>query len=154
VGAIGDNPQSAFETSVKRREKIMKLKVRDAYKDDVYKDTIRAHRSERKNIKTGTIVEVTVMKTGVSSLAVIRGLSNNEKGQIFLDLETRRRLRVEVGDEEEFSFKPVRLLGRILWAYRATEPSVRVATWLAVWSAILAFLLGLAGISVGLWSLL
>jgi hypothetical protein len=141
---------ASSETS-RTREGTMKLRVHDAYKDDVYKDTIRVHRSGRNEIKTGTIVRVTVEDTGERSLVVIRGLGNNEKGQIFLDLETRRRLGVEVGDEQAFSFTPVWFVGQILWAYRATEPSVRVGTWPAVWSAFLAMALGLVGLLVGVW---
>jgi hypothetical protein len=130
----------------------MQLTVKESYWHDMYKDTIRVHHSERSHLKSGDLIKVSV--GGRSTLVAIRGLDDSEKGNILLDLETRRRLQVNVDERHDFSFSKIGLFGKISWAYNATDPMARIATGIAVWLGLLGVLLGLVSVVLGIWPLM
>jgi hypothetical protein len=128
-----------------RQKVVGKLKVHEAVKDEVYKDMVRVFWKERGPIQHNGIVKLSVKNHRPRYLA-IRGLDAKEKEYIFLDWMTRKDLGgLEIGDECEFTLEEVGLLGKLIWAWRSSDPAARVATWIAIWSAIL----GITGLVFG-----
>lgn len=68
---------------------------------------------------------------------------------IWLDERMRNRLGLKDGQEVEFSFRPVWLVGQTCWAWNASDPAYRVAARLAV----LSLALGVIGLILGILSL-
>jgi hypothetical protein len=68
---------------------------------------------------------------------------------ILLDETTRALLGLEIGGKYQFEIVPAHWRGRIWWAYCASDPAARVATFIATWSLALAIIGG----SLAVWSL-
>jgi len=130
----------------------MKLTVKEAYGYDTHKDTIRVHRTQRNLIRSGELVRVSV--GGRSAFVAIRGLSDDQRGNILLDLETRRRLQVELEEVHDFYFSKIGFINKIRWAAGASDPAARIATGIAVWLGLLGVLLGTLSVILGLLPLL
>lgn len=72
---------------------------------------------------------------------------------IWIDERTRNRLDLKVGEEADFEFQRVGLLGQFLWAWNASDPAYRVAARMALLSVILGaigFVLGGLSLCVSL----
>lgn len=123
----------------------MKLTVRPSFVEDNYKDTVRVHRKYRRGLKSGRLARIGV-HSGESSIVAVRGLDDDEVEDIRVDLETRRRLKVALNTEYEFELSRIWFWEGVIWACRASDPALRIASWIAVLSAIL----GLIGIALGI----
>jgi hypothetical protein len=123
----------------------MILTVKPAYDGDNYKDTIRIHSSYRHGLKSGRLGRVSVVG-GENTIVAVRGLDNQDREIIRIDLETRRRLQVSLDKPYDFTLKRIWPWQAVLWACRSSDPALRVATWIAV----LSFVLGLVGIGISI----
>ena len=131
----------------------MKLNVRKANYEDVYRDIIRipeSHRYDRnkRKIKEGSVCKVTI--DGVSTFAILRGYGDSVEPLIFIDERLRDKLKVYEHDQIEVQLKQTSPIGQFRWAWNASETAYRVATRMALLSVIL----GLIGLVMGVFSLL
>jgi hypothetical protein len=124
----------------------VKLLVRSAAAEDVFKDVARINEDDRGGHRAGQVYRL-VAPTG-KALVVIRGMRPLDKGKIRIDEEVRKRLGVTFGKEVELRIEPVGLRGELEWAWRATDPAYRVASKLGV----LGLILGVIGAALGVWS--
>jgi hypothetical protein len=116
----------------------MKLQVMSAYDGDNYKDMISIHSSHRRGLKSGRLGKVSVVG-GESTIVAVRGLDSLERDLIRIDLETRRRLQVSLDQTYDFTLKRIWPWQAVLWACRASDPALRVATWIAILSFMLVW---------------
>lgn len=112
----------------------MQLKVRQAERDDVYRDIARVPQADRQGIPEGVICRVSV--AGKSRDLAIRGLAGRRE-EIALDEYSREQLGVELGQSYDFQLRRVWLPGQVRWALRAADPGVRVATMFAIIGTVL-----------------
>jgi hypothetical protein len=134
------------------------LTVRQLRYSDVYRDIIRVNKTYRtdernkdKPLKEGQVYLIRVRETKDGRvrerkcLAVLRGYEASAEPEIRMDDFTRGedRLDVKWGEPYDFEFKKVWLIGRLRWAWNASEMGYRVASQIAIVSFFL-----------GLWSLL
>lgn len=110
----------------------MRLTVHQGYDFDNYKDVIRVHNVHRAGVKSGRLVRVRTDKGG-STVAAVRGLNDEEKSWTRMDLETRRRLKVELGEEHHFTIRKAWWWEKLCWAASSSDPTARVATWIGIW---------------------
>lgn len=127
----------------------MRLTVAEAFQQDVYKDTARIHRMHRRGLASGRLARVSV-EDGEDTIVAVRGLDNADRDRILLDLETRRRLAVKLGQSYEFRIDRKWPWQKLSWALNASDPAARIATWIAVLSFVLGTFLGLVGIWISL----
>jgi hypothetical protein len=127
----------------------MKLTILEAYDEDVYKDMARIHISLRSGIRRGGLARIAV-NGGRSEILAVRGIEREKRDFIRLDFEVRDRLGVRLDHEYDFSIQPTSPFEQITWACRSSEPALRVATWIAIWSAVL----GVIGITISVLPLL
>ncbi len=131
----------------------MRLTVRKAKYDDIYRDIIRIpepyryDRNKRK-IKEGSICRVTI--DGISTFAILRGCRDSAEPLIFIDERLRDELKVHEHDQIEVQLEHASLIGQFSWAWNASETAYRVAARMALLSVIL----GLTGFIMGAFSLL
>jgi hypothetical protein len=126
------------------------LIVEDAKSGDVYKDIVRIHWRERgKRNRIGAIVSISV-DGGPRHFFSLRGLPDEDAGKIRFDHVARTELRIKTGEQHDFAIQETNPWQKLMWAVRATDPVARIATWIAVWSAILG-VLGLFLGAIGVW---
>jgi hypothetical protein len=130
----------------------MKLQVKKAYEDDVYRDTIRIperHRRDTKGmpIPEGRICRVTV--AGRTKLLSIRGLEEETKALLLADEVTRDALGLSLESEVELQADLQGLPGEWRWAWSASDPIVRAS----VQSNLVSVGLGTLGALLGIVSL-
>jgi hypothetical protein len=124
------------------------LKVRTLGGTDMYKDMIRVHHTERNNLENGAIIRVKV-NDGKPHILALRGCLDEEKGTVGLDFLNQQHMKLKHGQEYQFSFEGTNPLEKLKWAANSADPAARVATWIAIMSAIigiLGLLLGIAGL--------
>jgi hypothetical protein len=133
----------------------MKLQVRKALAEDVYRDIARIPEAHRLDVGGRLIPEGTVCRVLAGcrkAFVVLRGKGDCSDAAIWLDERTRNLLNVNLGEEAEFQLKKVRLWGQLRWAWDSADAAYRVAARLAVLSVVLGLLgLGVAVIPA-FWS--
>lgn len=130
----------------------MKIKVRSAASDDVYKDIIHIPESCRHDAYGHVIPEGTVCKVayrGRATFALVRGSGNSSEKEIRIDERLRNLLGFSINEEVDLQLKKVGLWGQFRWAWNASDPAYRVAARMGGLSVIL----GLTGLLLGLLSL-
>jgi hypothetical protein len=149
-GAAGGNREKGFGSSVKQVVKV-RLRVGDAFHDDMYKDLARVHWRQRgtPTLKVGSIVKIAAQEGGERFVALY-GLEDNREGEILLDFVNRGQLNVELNRHSDFTIATTNPWEKLKWACSATDPAPRIAAWIAVWSGIL----GIIGILLGLYPIL
>jgi|SRR5205809_2577461 len=129
-----------------------KLTVEDSNKGDVYKDIVRIHWRERgTRNRIGAIVAISV-DGGPRRFFSLRGLPEEDAGKIRFDHVARNELHLKTGEQHDFAIRETSAWEKLVWAIHATDPVARIATWIAVWSAILGVLgliLGILGLILG-----
>jgi len=60
-----------------------------------------------------------------------------------MDLDTRRRLKVELYDEHDFTLRKAWWWEKLYWAATASDPTARVATWIGIWLGSLGIVLSI-----------
>ena len=127
-----------------------KLIVEESIKGDVYKDIARIHWRERgKRSRIGAIVAISVDR-GPRHFFSLRGLPDEDAGKIRFDHVARSELRLKVGEEHNIAIEETNPWEKLVWAVHATDPVARIATWIAIWSGIVA-ILGLVIAGIGAW---
>lgn len=126
----------------------MRLTVKEGFRHDAYKDTLRIHSSHRLGIRSGHLAKVWVSE-GNSAIVAVRGLEDEEHNVIRLDLETRRRLGVKVNETYNFGLRETWFWEAIIWAAKASDPAARVAAWIGIWLGSIGILLSLAQLYQG-----
>lgn len=121
----------------------MRLKVRLAQKEDIYRDIIRIPEqyrldNEGKLIPEGTICLVLVNSRKV--YAILRGNLNVDNAEAQIDERLRNRLNLSVDKEEEITFKKSGLWGEFMWAWQASDPAYRISARLGFLSVLLGIL--------------
>ena len=131
-----------------------KLKVKQGKLEEINKDIIRVHESKRKtesgeDIKSGIVCRIFVKETHKNIYAILRGhsVSDQDKGDIFIDEALRENLDIEEGQDYLFEFKEAsRLWGWWRWAWNASDPSYQISIRVAVVLGTLSVILGLVAI--------
>ena len=95
-----------------------KLTVHDAKQNDVYRDIVRVHHSQRNGIREGKICRVSAVG-GRAVLLAVRGLPDTEKGYIRLDEICKDRLALNFGDVRDFTFRKAYSWEAVCWACNA-----------------------------------
>jgi hypothetical protein len=127
----------------------VKLKVHEAVKEEVYKDMVRVFHKYRGKIVHNSIIKLSV--NGQRRYLAIRGLDEKEEDQIFLDWMSRNALgKLKIGQEYEFTIETTTLIEKLKWACRSSDPAGRIATWIAIWSAVL----GIGGLVLGAYPII
>jgi hypothetical protein len=108
----------------------VKLTVKSARDDDVYKDIVRMNAKDRLTVRAGIIAKISV--DGRSKFFVVRGVAGDQQGTILMDDVGRESLSVGIGQEYEFEIQPAGLLGQVRWACAVTDSAARIAAWLGV----------------------
>jgi|SRR5579862_2814096 len=121
------------------------LRVEQAQRAESYRDFARIHFNDRGGLKKGQVCLLSVNKK--AAFVILRGSGN--AGEIRLDLETRARLDLKLGQEATFKLTPMFVIGDFLWAWRASDPAYRIAARLGI----LSLVLGLIGLILGAWSI-
>lgn len=127
----------------------MKLTVLEAYDHDLYKDMARIHVSHRSGVKRNGLARITVAGCKSEVLAV-RGMEPEKRDFVRLDHEVRDRLNVKLDQQYDFDVRRASAFDHLRWALGSSEPALRVATWIAIWS----FVLGVLGLIIGILPLL
>lgn len=114
-----------------------KLKVEFAKESEVYTDTIRVNKFDRKNRKGEIIREGTLCKVGVSGTtrevyAFLRGNNDTNGGNIQIDEYLREELGICKQETYEFIFEKAGFFGSIKWSWNATNPAFRVNSRIAI----------------------
>ena len=126
----------------------MRLTVKEGFGYDTYKDTIRIHSEHRLGVRSGHLAKVWVAN-GKSAVVAVRGLSDSERDVIRLDLETRRRLDLKNGQQPEFRLRESYPWEALIWAAKASDPTARVATWIAIRGFVVSVVLSAAQLYQG-----
>ncbi|MEX0807963.1 MAG: hypothetical protein WD044_04485 [Dongiaceae bacterium] len=122
----------------------MELKVRRVKADDVFGDYIRVYWRHRPCVAAGRLC------CAESNGRTVVGIARNaESGIIGLDNFMRLRLGVNEGQRIDVVIKKATQYQALRWALNASNPVVRVASWLAI----LSIGLGVVGIGLGAVSL-
>ena len=108
---------------------------------DVFQDMARVDLEHRQHSKAGKVI--VIKAHGKTAWALARGAPGRDSTSIFLDDATRDRLDLSAGDLVDFTITKAAFWDEFLWAWFATNASVRVAARLGVLSVILGFV-GLA----------
>jgi hypothetical protein len=124
----------------------VKLTVKPARDQDVYKDIVRLNTNDRLHVRAGTIGKISV--NGRSRFFIVRGLAGVQQGTILIDDVGREALAVASGQEYEFLIEPAGLIGQVRWACNVSDSAGRIAAWLGVW----AVGLGAVGVALGAWA--
>jgi hypothetical protein len=132
----------------------MRLRVRQARAEDVYKDLVRIpeiHRTDSKGIKIpeGTVCKLTVTASK-SKLVCMRGCGDEQAPLILMDEKTRDDLMVTDGKEYAFELDRASWIGHCRWACAASDPAYRIPAQLGLFS----LALGAVGLVLGLLSLI
>jgi hypothetical protein len=122
----------------------MLLTVLGAYDHDVYKDMARIHISHRGPVKRNGLARVAVTG-GKPVVLVLRGMEPIKRDYIRLDIEVRERLNVVENSCYDFIVEPASAFDHLIWAMKSSEPALRIATAIAIWS----FGLGILGVVLG-----
>ena len=117
----------------------MKLIVHQASRSDVYKDLVRIPGSCLLSlmVSPGDICKITVAEC--SALVSVWGRKTKTL-EILMDKRTRSCLGLEDHQAYDFSFRRVWWFGQCKWAWKASNPSYRIAVRLGVVSIGLGFL--------------
>jgi hypothetical protein len=127
----------------------MRLRVRKAEGQDVYRDIVRIPEKCRLDQKGATIPEGEVCKVRIgdrSAFVLLRGKTDCDEQTAWIDERTRNRLGLTAGDSAELSVETVGLWGQGRWAWSSSDPAYRVAARLALLSVVL----GLVGLILGI----
>ncbi|MGH7148709.1 MAG: hypothetical protein ACREIJ_12535, partial [Nitrospiraceae bacterium] len=98
----------------------MKLAVRKASEEDVYKDMARIPEEHRKDKNGQTIPEGRICKLKTDSRSILlslRGKQGCTEAAIFIDEKNRNELGLEEESKVEFNIRQVRWIGQFLWAW-------------------------------------
>ncbi len=130
----------------------MRYEIKEALKEDVYRDIARipeAHRIDKKGrqITEGAICKI--KHEGYSIYSILRGNFKAKDAVVLLDERSRNRLNVKVGDSANFEIKTCSFWGKLCWALTATDPAYKLASRLAV----ISLVLGIIGLALGIFSL-
>ena len=129
----------------------MKLLVRPANREDIYKDIARVPEPYRLDSRGLTIREGSVCKVSAGSrhsFVLLRGLLDSGDAVICLDERKRNELGLNSGDSADLKLKKVGLWGEFRWAWHASDPAYRVSARLGL----LSLVLGAIGLILGLMS--
>ncbi|MFA5858178.1 MAG: hypothetical protein WC955_03850 [Elusimicrobiota bacterium] len=121
----------------------MKLKVRQAYEKDIYRDTIRIPEQHRLDQRGTLITEGTVCQVKVNSkkiYAILRGDNNNSAAELKIDERLRNRLGLNINDDVDFVLIKSGFWGEFMWAWDASDPAYRVSARLGLSSVLLGIL--------------
>lgn len=116
----------------------IKLKVRSAQEEDVYKDIVRISQNSRHGLKTGKIHRFKA--DGNHAYFILRGTGPENDGKLLIDEAARSKLSLSAGAEREFLIEEVGWWGELVWMWEATDPTYRVAGRLGVLSLLLGLL--------------
>src|ERR1700676_4420224 len=107
------------------------------------------HRTDKRGavIREGSVVRIRVPGRG-KAWVVLRG---NPKEELWIRMDdvTRTKLHVDSMETYDFEFKKAVLVGRLLWAWGASEIAYGMATRLGV----LGVVLGIIGVGIGGWQI-
>ncbi len=129
----------------------IELTVERADDDDRYEDIVRIPRGYRLdregNVIRGNSVCVISVEGKGAITAIVRGRQRVTDPVICMDEYHREELEVKTGEGIRIALKRANVMEEIAWAWRAANPSLKIAARLSI-------LLGLAGLVLGVLSLL
>jgi len=120
--------------------------------EDVYRDRVRIPVAHGGTIGEGRVCKMSV--NGKSVLVEVRGIRTSahepEPGPtILMDEITRAKLLVLTSQTYQFEMKEVGWLGQFYWAWKASDPTPRIAARLGV----VGLILGAIGVVIGVVAL-
>ena len=124
----------------------MRLTVKSARDEDVYKDIARINKNDRGALPSGRIYMLSV--NGRAKYFIVRGVSNEQPGTILLDDISREVLNVRLGQAYDFLIERAGPIGQVRWACAVADPAGRIAAVLGVWSMVLS----VVGVVLGIWA--
>jgi hypothetical protein len=130
----------------------MKLKITQATKEDIYRDTVRIPEQYRVDANGKIVPEGSVCKICIadkSTYAIVRGLGDTTDPFVRMDERLRNSLNLKKGEEVEIRIRPSGFWGQFQWSWNASDPAYRVAARMGL----LSVALGLLGLLLGLLSL-
>jgi hypothetical protein len=131
----------------------LKLKVKKARSEDIYRDIIRIPEKYRDDdLEHRTITEGSVCRIIANSksiYAVLRGNILTEEKEVLIDERLRNRLGLKLGEEIEFNIKKSPWYGEFLWAWYSSDPAYRINTRVTL----LSLILGLIALIISIVSL-
>lgn len=140
------------------------LTVNDAPRDGQYNDIVWLHYHYRKpptpkdakdappSVKVGTLINVSYLRNGkkISRVLSVRGVNDKQESELLIDHVNRNDMKLKVGDQHEFTFRTTYWWEKLAWVCSATDPGIRIASWIAIWFGILA-VIGIMIALVGLY---
>lgn len=126
---------------------VQELQVHESLHADTFSDMARIHHSKRGAIKAGSVVKLSA--NGTCWWFAVRGLKvdkekPDQENWVRIDDYARERLGdLKVGTTYQFRIELASIWGQIRWAMGSSNPATRVATGLAIYSAILGIILSL-----------
>lgn len=126
----------------------MKLTVRAAEREDIYRDIARIPEQHRRTRRGELLKEGAVCRLSLGTrhaYVLLRGLPD-EDAVIRLDERTRNRLAIRPGQDAEFDLRSARVFDDFVWAWQASDPAYRINARLAS----LSVALGLLGLGLGI----
>lgn len=132
-----------------------RLEVHQLRQEDVYKDIIRVNEVHRINKREETIKEgrvCLVRANGRKCFAILRGYQDSVSPQIRIDdyIRGKEKLDLQLGKSYEFAFEEVSSIGRLRWAWNATEMGYQIASRIAL----VSFIMGIIGLLFGITGLI
>jgi hypothetical protein len=131
----------------------IKLVVKQADQQDVYRDIIRIQEHYRRTpggapVKEGEVCKVVADQTGRSAIVILRGRHGANEASVWMDERTRQALGASVGEELLLRLEPRVWFGTWRWAMGSSDIAYRISAQLAL----LSVLLGVVGLLLGIWS--
>jgi hypothetical protein len=132
----------------------VRLTVTEAPHDATYNDIVWVHWHHRgkPSAKVGTLVNVAFMRDGkrVSRVLSFRGVNDDRENEIRIDHVNRNEMGLKIDDTYEFTLSTTNWWQKLKWACSATDPGIRIASWIAVWFGVLG-LIGVVLAAIGLY---
>jgi hypothetical protein len=115
---------------------MVSLVVRDASTEDYFNDIIRIHADNRPGSKAGHVI--VVKANGAKVRGIARGGAATD--EVFLSGDAQLKLSLARNSVNHIEICSGNLLSEVYWAWRASDPTARIAARLAVLSVVLGAL--------------
>ena len=86
----------------------------------------------------------------VSRVLSIRGVKQESESEILIDHVNRTEMRLNIGETHEFTLRTTHWWEKVVWACTATDPGIRIASWMAVGFGVLG-IIGTLIAAIGLY---
>ncbi len=124
-----------------------RLKVKGLPSGDAGRLLVRLNHAHRSGVPRFGIARISNLANGKSQNVLLLG--HDDEDAIFMPYDIRNALSIDKGGKLDFSIQKVSICGKLKWYIHSIDPAVHVPAWIAVIGIILA----IAGLLIGLLSL-